>query len=96
MKHFSQADRELLVQTVRDLVSGQVSLVYPAGFGVYRKRSRILALELLEPFTVETDRGVMAGAPGDYLATNHPDDDAGSDLWTISRERLEATYEPVP
>ena len=37
----------------------------------------------------------MVGHAGDYLVTNHPDDDSGSDLWTISRERLEATYELV-
>jgi hypothetical protein len=35
----------------------------------------------------------MAGKAGDYLVTNHPDDDAGSDLWTISAERMDNTYE---
>lgn len=60
---------------------------------VARKRSRILALEAQMPFTVETDRGVMRGEAGDWLVTNHPDDDPGSDLWTISRERFENTYE---
>jgi len=58
-----------------------------------RKKARIVAVEMNEYFTVDTDRGMMNGSPGDFLVTNDPRDDAGSDLWTISRERLEATYE---
>lgn len=61
----------------------------------YRKTARIVALQIEAPFTVETDRGVMAGQAGDWLATNHPDDDPGSDLWAISDERMRATYAPV-
>jgi hypothetical protein len=59
---------------------------------VHRKTARILAVQLSEPFIVYTDRGPMTGQPGDYLVTNHPDDDAGSDLWTISAERMANTY----
>jgi hypothetical protein len=59
----------------------------------YRKRSRILAVRMTESFTVRTDRGPMEGSAGDWLVTNHPDDDPGSDLWTISDERMMATYE---
>ena len=59
-----------------------------------RKRSRILAVRMDRPFTVETDRGIMTGVPGDWLVTNHPDDDPDSDLWTISAERIQSTYEP--
>lgn len=60
-----------------------------------RKTARIVAVQLFEPFRVETDRGMMAGQPGDWLVTNHPDDDAGSDLWTISSARMRETYELV-
>lgn len=76
--HFTQADRQKLI----DDPEAQA----------LTKRSRILAIQLLEPFTVETDRGVMTGDVGDWLVTNHPDDDATSDLWSISDERMKATY----
>ena len=58
----------------------------------HRKTARILAVQQDAPFMVHTDRGPMSGMPGDYLVTNHPDDDAGSDLWTISAERMANTY----
>lgn len=61
----------------------------------YRKRSRILAIQMQAAFRVETDRGPMVGQPGDFLVTNHPDDDPGSDLWTVSAERMAATYDLV-
>ena len=60
----------------------------------FRKKARILAVQLHFAFTVETDRGVMEGFPGDWLVTNHPDDDPGSDVWTISNARMQSTYEP--
>jgi hypothetical protein len=59
-----------------------------------RKRSRIVGIVAPGPFLVETDRGQMAGVAGDLIVTNHPDDDATSDVWSISRERYDATYEP--
>jgi hypothetical protein len=62
---------------------------------VYKKRARILAVQLDKPFIVYTDRGPMQGSPGDWLVTNHPDDDPGSDLWTISAERMANTYDPA-
>ena len=61
----------------------------------YRKTARIFAVQQTTPFMVHTDRGPMTGMPGDWLATNHPDDDPGSDMWTISDERMKATYEPT-
>ena len=61
---------------------------------VFRKTARIIAVQMTEPFAVRTDRGPMQGSAGDWLATNHPEDDPGSDLWTISNERMQATYEP--
>jgi hypothetical protein len=60
-----------------------------------RKSARILAIVSMLPFVVETDRGPMTGVAGDYIVTNHPDDDPGSDLWTISAERFESTYRVV-
>jgi hypothetical protein len=65
------------------------------GASEWRKTARIIAVQLDVPFTVETDRGVMVGRAGDWLVTNHPDDDPGSDLWTISAERMAATYSRV-
>ncbi len=65
-------------------------------FGIaFRKKARVLAIRMDTPFVVETDRGPMKGAAGDWLVTNHPDDDPGSDLWSISAERMAATYEPA-
>ncbi len=62
---------------------------------IFRKKARIVAVEMLVPFTVETDRGIMRGEAGDWLVTNHPADDPGSDLWTISAARMASAYEPV-
>jgi hypothetical protein len=78
--HFTQEHRAVLIHA-------------PDG-RVFRKRSRIIAVRSEVPFTVETDRGIMRGEAGDWLVTNHPDDDPGSDLWSISDERMTATYEP--
>ena len=61
----------------------------------FRKTARIIAIQLDAPFMVHTDRGPMTGQPGDWLVTNHPIDDSGSDLWTISAERMKNTYEPA-
>jgi hypothetical protein len=58
-----------------------------------RKKARIIAVQLDFPFAVETGQGIMDGEPGDWLVTNHPDDDPGSDIWPVSRERMAATYE---
>jgi len=58
----------------------------------WKKTARILAVQQDKPFIVYTDRGPMTGAAGDWLVTNHPDDDPGSDLWTVSDERMRSTY----
>ncbi len=77
--HFTQADRSMITE-----------------FGSpFRKKARVLAVEMAADFTVETDRGVMQGHAGDWLVTNHPDDDPGSDVWSISQERMTSTYEPA-
>jgi len=70
-----------------------VDRVLNRGHGeVARKTARILAVSVPHDFVVETDRGPMEGAPGDWLVTNHPDDDPGSDVWAISDARFQATY----
>ena len=63
---------------------------------VFRKTARIVGVRINRPFTVETDRGVMTADTGDWLVTNHPDDDPGSDVWSISNDRMESTYNVVP
>lgn len=70
-------------------------LIASADARAFRKKARILAVQVDVAFVVETDRGPMRGRGGDWLVTNHPDDDPGSDLWTISDERMQATYEPA-
>lgn len=65
------------------------------GARTFRKTARIVAIQAAIPFTVETDRGVMQGKPGDWVVTNHPEDDGASDVWSISNERMQATYEEV-
>lgn len=85
---FLQSDRPLIVEAFRlaSRIDGR-----PAR--AYRKNARIIAVEMTVPFSVETDRGVISGVPGDFLVTNHPDDDPGSDLWAISADRMKSTYE---
>lgn len=83
---YGQAFRPRLVEMVLAEGKGEVA----------RKTARILAISIPEDFIVETDRGDMEGKPGDWLVTNHPDDDPGADVWSISDERFQATYELVP
>jgi hypothetical protein len=70
------------------------ALVAHGEAATFRKKARILAVRMTAPFVVTTEHGDMAGVAGDWLATNHPDDDPGSDVWPISAERMAVTYEP--
>lgn len=66
---------------------------------VYRKNARVIARQMAVPFLCHTSQGDIRGEAGDWLVTNHPDDDAGSDVWPVSAERFAATYtvvEPAP
>lgn len=83
LTHIAQADRQ-------GLLEGEFGET-----GSYRKTARIVATQMAEAFTVETDRGTMTGEPGDWLVTNDPRDDPGADLWTISADRMRSTYEAV-
>jgi hypothetical protein len=58
----------------------------------FRKTARIVAVKQTEPFIVHTEHGPISGEAGDWLATNHPSDDPGSDIWPISAERMKNTY----
>jgi hypothetical protein len=82
VKVYTQRDREVLFTST--------------DARTFTKRSRIVAEQQTTDFTVETDRGVMEGKAGDWLVTNHPDDDPESDLWSISDERMRNTYMPMP
>lgn len=62
---------------------------------VVQKRSRTVVRQINVPFKVGTEHGFMSGEAGDYLATNHPDDDPSSDVWPISAARFAATYEEI-
>jgi hypothetical protein len=82
-------------QYTQDDRQGIIDAVLHHGFGgILRKHARIVALQENQPFTVETDRGTMRGEAGDWIVTNHPDDDSSSDVWSISDERMQATYGP--
>lgn len=78
--HFNQASRD-------PLVDGDLGHAI-----VIHKKARAVAVRIGEPFDVETSQGTMKGNAGDWLVTNHPDDDPGSDVWVVSRERMDATY----
>lgn len=78
IRRFTQADRQILT-------------THPAVVSA-RKSARVLAIRLPYPFEVVTDRGLMTAQAGDWLVTNHPDDDVTSDLWSVSNDRFEATY----
>ena len=82
MMRYRQADRNLLTEAPF------------TDAHTFRKTARILGMLMTEDFEVETDRGIMQGHAGDWLVTNHPDDDPGSDLWTVSAERVESTFSP--
>jgi hypothetical protein len=59
-----------------------------------KKRARTIVVKMDQAFSVQTEHGTIAGERGDYLATNHPDDDPTSDVWPVSAERFNATYGP--
>lgn len=79
---FDSSDRDVLALYA---TTGQARVI--------RKRARAIAVKMDFPFSVVTSQGTMAGEPGDWLVTNHPDDDPGSDIWPVSAERMAATYE---
>lgn len=87
-RQLGPGDRTMIFEAAIAAPPGNVSS------GVFRKRARLCAIRMGVPFEVETDQGIVSGEVGDWLATNHPDDDPGSDVWVVSAERMAATYEP--
>lgn len=87
-RRFTQAHREALTAPAQ----GRPSEFEGYIGGVFRKKSRVIAIRIVGPFEVETEHGVVTCHDG-WLATNHPDDDSGSDVWPISDERLRRTYD---
>lgn len=61
----------------------------------FKKRARVIAIQVQEDFVVETEHGVMSAHAGDWLVTNHPDDDPSSDVWPVSHERFTESYVPA-
>lgn len=59
---------------------------------VARKTARVIARKISTPFVVDTDHGQLVANVGDYLVTNHPEDDPSSDVWPVSAERFAASY----
>jgi hypothetical protein len=56
----------------------------------YRKTTTIFAIQLLEPFEVDTLEGLHTGKAGDYLAVG-----AAGELYPIDAAVFAATYEKV-
>lgn len=72
-------------------VSGQSDWIPLAGGKEYRKTATVRARQMSAPFVVETEEGVMTGAPGDYLCQG-----PAGECWPIKQAIFEATYEEVP
>lgn len=56
----------------------------------YRKKTIIQAIQVREPFDVETLEGTMHGNAGDYLARG-----AAGEFYPIKKEIFEQTYEAI-
>lgn len=56
----------------------------------YRKTSTILAVQMQEPFEVDTIEGLHSGKPGDWLAMG-----VEGELYPIDREVFEKSYELI-
>ena len=58
------------------------------------ERSGVMAACVGHPFSVETDRGQLAGKSGDYLLKDQKDSDVPypQSVWIVDREVFERTY----
>lgn len=59
-------------------------------FAEYRKIHTTYAVQMDEPFLVETLEGMMAGQAGDYLAIG-----VYGEMYPIAKDVFDATYDPV-
>lgn len=85
----SKVEQDIFKQADREYLFGGHNMEVRT----FTKRARIMAVQMTRPFIVYTDRGPMTGVAGDWLVTNHSEDDPGSDLWSISDERMQSTYD---
>jgi hypothetical protein len=60
------------------------------GVKEYKKTATILAVQVNEPFEVDTMEGVHEGKAGDWLAQG-----PAGELWIIDQDIFAATYAPV-
>ena len=61
----------------------------PEGLQYYRKRVPTLAVQMDEPFSVETLEGTMEGKAGDWLMVG-----ASGEMYPCDIDIFAATYEP--
>lgn len=73
--------------------ASRASLVEHPDARFVRKKARTVVRQIDSDFVVHTSQGIVFGRAGDWLATNHPDDDPSSDVWPISNERFVQSYE---
>jgi len=71
-------------------ISAKNERVTPGPLTEHRKTATTLAVQVSEPFTVDTEEGVMEGRAGDYLCVG-----PAGEAWPVKREIFEATYEAV-
>lgn len=74
----------------RSLQDGALVLFDAAGARTYRKTALVRAVQMREPFFVDTLEGRMRGDAGDYLCEG-----PAGERWPIKRAIFEATYEEV-
>lgn len=72
----------------------------PDGWHKYLPRADaqgVLAVQLDQPFAVQTAWGQLAGKPGDYLVKNFQDRDVAypDDVWIVDQKLFRETYERV-
>lgn len=85
MKHFRQSyaaqrDSEAAAAYAQDL-----------GMTRYRRKpTEQFAIQINEPFTVDTLEGKMSGRPGDYLVIG-----TRGEQYPVKREIFEKLYEPI-
>jgi len=65
-------------------------VLYLGQLGLYRKTTPVRAIQLFEPFSVETLEGTMEGKAGDYLMIG-----INGEMYPCDAEIFAKTYEPV-
>ena len=62
------------------------------------EQSRVMAIQILHPFEVDTTRGKLSGKAGDYLLKKHDQRDIAypQDVWIVDRQVFQSTYQREP